>query len=201
MAGTAWQLDKIRLEAFGHVGADGLSWLRPSSAPTWTELVVVGVGVMVFADPILATESDVARLLVGVDPETLDDAGSVVTDGALSHGLAVSSEIVGDVMGLRVFGHAVIVPLASTNLSPLLTRVKWLLAFMMSLVIGCSTVTAPDGFPVVQAPIAGHTLSCKGTRCCWPWGDKDNLVVCVEPVPGNYLGAGGVMITVRGKMP
>ena len=78
---------------------------------------------------------------------------------------------------------------------------KKLFAFLLVLVMGCSTVPSADGFPIVQAPVAGHTLSCKGTRCCWPWGDKDMLVVCVEPIPGNYLGAGGVMVTIRGKMP
>jgi len=69
-------------------------------------------------------------------------------------------------------------------------------------VMGCSMVTAPDGFPVVQSELGGHTMSCKGTRCCWPWDkDRNNIVVCVEPTDGNYLGAGGVIITLRGKMP
>ena len=78
---------------------------------------------------------------------------------------------------------------------------KWFVALALLLVVACSAVPAVDGFPVVQSQVGGHTLSCKGTRCCWPWDDNGKLVVCIEPLQGDYLGAGGVMITLRGRVP
>jgi len=78
--------------------------------------------------------------------------------------------------------------------------VKRALALLL-LLVGCTTVPSADGFPVIQSRVAGHTMSCKGTRCCWPWSDHPNLVICVEPLEGGYLGAGGVLVTVRGRMP
>ena len=78
---------------------------------------------------------------------------------------------------------------------------KWTALALIGLT-ACATLTkAPDGFPVVQSDVGGHMLSCKGTRCCWPWDSDGRVVVCIEPTEGNYLGAGGVMITIRGKMP
>ena len=79
--------------------------------------------------------------------------------------------------------------------------VKRLLTLLLLFIIGCSAVPAADGFPVIQAPVAGHTFSCKGTRCCWPWDEKGMVYVCIEPVEGSYLGAGGIMFELRGKMP
>lgn len=78
---------------------------------------------------------------------------------------------------------------------------KWLLVFLSCLLCGCTATPAADGFPVIQAPVAGGTLSCKGTRCCWPWGNDTNVVICVEPIEGGYLGASGVIVTIRGRVP
>jgi hypothetical protein len=78
---------------------------------------------------------------------------------------------------------------------------RLLVILFVVMTIGCITVRSVDGLPVVQAPVAGGTLSCKSTRCCWPWDNEGRFVVCIEPLAGNYMGAGGIMVTVRGKVP
>ncbi len=74
-----------------------------------------------------------------------------------------------------------------------------LLALLLAGCGGAAIQSSSDGFPVIQGHIGPTVVSCKGTRCCWPWGE--DVIVCAEPLEGGYLGAGGIIVTVRGKLP
>jgi hypothetical protein len=67
---------------------------------------------------------------------------------------------------------------------------KSLIAGLLLSLTAC--LPAQDGYPVFQAEVAGHTLSCKGAACCYPW-THDGLAPCVKV---EY--PAGVLLYLRG---
>lgn len=70
------------------------------------------------------------------------------------------------------------------------------------LLCACSTSMTSGGYPIVHGDVAGHTWSCKGAQCCYPWNDHGTQVfACIKPIEGGEFGVTGAVIVLRGRMP
>ena len=78
--------------------------------------------------------------------------------------------------------------------------IRWFVAALSALAVGCSIVPAADGYPVARATVLGATLSCKADQCCWPWPEHEGTSACLRVEASALDGRADVVVSVRSRV-